>query len=186
MRPERIEPNLRGRLTLVESLVRSTKRGSPARAAAIAEAARKVVLLGHGGQHGRVSERTLRDWIGRYEAKGAAGLIPKARHRPLELAWLLSSDWDSTMEAMCGDMFRITVVANEVRGCIRAVWLVSGARSWHAVQAAVSPLVVALTKATGAPIADEWLDSICRLPRATIERDRPRAARPNGRALRGK
>lgn len=156
---------------MVQSVVRSTRRGSAARAAAIAEAAAKVVLLGPRGRRGGMSERTLRGWIARYEAKGVGGLIRKAARTTNQPNVQLSPEWDAAMLTVCAKLGNVAAVANAVRVCIRAAWLTSGG-GWRRVQVIVFPTVASLSKAAGLPLSGQQLDSLCMLPRRTIERDR--------------
>src|SRR6185312_15187631 len=97
MPAEAYRSNLGGRIALVQSIVRTTERGSTARARAIEDAAGKVVLLGARGRKRHVSVRTLRGWIAAYEGKGAAGMLRKASHAARLPEAQLSPAWDAAM-----------------------------------------------------------------------------------------
>jgi hypothetical protein len=161
----------RGRLAVVQAIVRSTRPDSAARDAAIAETVAKVTLLGVRGRQGAISERTLRGWIARYEAHGEAGLICDAPSIVRAPCVRLSRRWDAAMVAAGVDDVTITAIAEAVRGCIRAAWRV--ADGWRQVQFAVLPAASSLTRWAGVPLLDNLLLGPCMLPRQSIDRDAP-------------
>jgi hypothetical protein len=163
----------------VRSIVRSTKPGTPARAIAIADAAAKIALLGGAGRHGKISEQTLGRWIARYETGGEVALLGTdgtARSAHIRL----SRHWDAVMMDAGASEIVIFAIAEAVRACIRAAWMVTGG-GWRQVQITVLPAVAALTRSAGVPLGDDLLASPCMLSRESIERDSP-ARRPPGAA----
>jgi hypothetical protein len=161
-----------GRIAVVRAIVRSTKAGTPARKAAIAETAAKVALLVARGRRGTISETTLRRWVATYEAGGEAALIHSAARHTTTCHVHLSRQWDAAMHAADMHEWTIIAIAEAVRGCIRAAWCVTGG-GWRQVQITVLPTVASLSRSAGLPLDSDLLAGPCLLPRMTIDRDAP-------------
>jgi hypothetical protein len=170
------------RIAVVRAIARSTRPGTPARKAAIAETAAKVTLLGARGRHGAISETTLRRWVATYEAGGDAALIRSAGRGTATRHVHLSRQWDAAMHAADMDEWTTIAIAEAVRGCIRAAWCVTGG-GWRQVQIAVLPTVASLSRSAGLPLGSDLLAGPCMLPRMTIDRDAPARRRNHPPAL---
>jgi hypothetical protein len=120
------------RLALVQQVCRTTAPRSPERAARIREVA-GATTRDWRGRPRMLGERTLRDWIARYEAKGFEGLMRKAPRNAGVRRVCLSRHWNYAMRQAGLSDAQMAEIAEKVRRHVRSAWR-SGAPSWPTVQ----------------------------------------------------
>jgi hypothetical protein len=159
------------RLSLVQQVRQTTAPRTPDRAGRIREVA-GTTTWDWRGRPCTLSERTLCDWIARYEARGLEGVMRKAPRNAGIRRVCLSRRWDDAMrQAGVSDAQRAEITET-VRGHVRSAWR-SGTPSWPTVQLNVLPKVVGLTQAAGVDLPDpKALHELCEVPRRFIEAER--------------
>jgi hypothetical protein len=158
------------RLSIIQPIRCETLPRSPERAARIAEVA-AATKRDWRGRPSTLGDRTIRDWITRYEAAGFEGLTRKAPRNAGERRVLLSRAWDRAMREAGLSEAAIGGIVAQVRTRVRGEWA-SGKPSWPKVQLNVLPLVIDLTSKAGL-ILPEWaMRDVCRLPRRFVEAER--------------
>jgi hypothetical protein len=158
------------RLSIIQPIRHETAPRSAERAARIAAVAAAPIPHWR-DQSQTVCERTIRDWIARYEARGAMGLMRKAPHNAGKPRVHLSRAWDRVMRRAGTSEAQLAEIVGKVRQRVRSEWR-SGTPSWPTVQLNTLPLVVKLTRAAGVDKPNLELRTLCQVSRRFIEDER--------------
>jgi hypothetical protein len=122
------------------------------------------------GKHGKVSVRTLANWINAYEQFGMAGLKPKKRADKGTRRATISRQWDRVVNISDADKSEIL---SKLEKQIRSLWASLQPESgWQEVQRHASTNLRKLTLEFGPDIPLPILRKLCVVPRPLIERFR--------------
>jgi len=158
------------RLALIQPIRRGSEPCSAERGAMI----QAVAGQEHTDWTGRritVSERSLREWIARYEVKGLAGLGRRCREDRGRRRVALGRDWDKAVAAAGAPETDIAAAVEDIRTRIASLWR-SGAPSWPNVRILTAPYIMERTRKIAPAMPEDVLRTISQLPRPAIEAGR--------------
>lgn len=139
-----------------------------------AEVIRKVVARTHDGPDGapcRVAERTLREWIARYEHNGFGGLLYRARSDRGGRRVLVSRDWDAFMVSLGMSKAEREEQAEAIIRHVRSLWRM-GTPSAPMVRLNAIAYLMERAREAGSRMANDELRALCQLPATLIDRER--------------
>lgn len=155
------------RYAIIHSALRHPPR-SAERARAVKTAAQ--VMRDHpGGRRGRVSERQIYDWLGRYEAEGHAGLSPKPRADRGASRCIITRAWD---RAVPFDDATKARVAADLKRYVRSLWAASTELGWKWIARLAGERLAELTTEAGFTPGAAQLKRICKLSHRFVARER--------------
>jgi hypothetical protein len=163
-------PETEWRLSVVLPILQATTQRSPERAIRVAAVAAAPIRHWR-GQLRTIGERTLREWITRYEARGVAGLMRWAPSNAGTSRVFLTRAWDYAMQRAGVPAPACAEIVAKVRQRVRSEWR-SGTPSWPTVQLNTMPTLVELTRAAGLNKPDAALRVLCQVPRRFIDAER--------------
>ncbi len=156
------------RYTVIQPALKHPSR-SPERAGAVREIAGRRQPRPD-GSWATVPERTVREWIRRYEAEGLRGLTRRKWMDAANRRVLISRAWDKAVILPLEDKQRIATAIEEK---IRSLWAgLKPDQGWYEVRRHASTELRRLTHAAAPDIPAKKLARICEVPRALIERFR--------------
>ncbi len=153
-------------------------KGSPERAAMIAELASKSYLMPN-GRRKTFGETTLRNWVREYEKRGVAGLCRKGRSDRGKPRVMASQTWDQAMsEAGISPLGQKRIIV-KLRRYVRSVWAQFGGGKgkgapkngggWRNCCRYATKELIKLTRAAGIDLPDAQLLALCQVPRTFVE-----------------
>jgi hypothetical protein len=159
------------RLEIIRPILAGTVPRSRERAEAIKALDGQRRLDWRGKKHSTLRERTVREWIARYEAHGIEGLMRKSRPDRGRRV-LFSRRWDNAMRKAGVSQERLAAIVADIRKRVRSEWA-NKTPSWPTVQLNTLPTVISLTRAAGVNMDDgAAMRALCQVPRRFVEAER--------------
>ena len=120
------------------------------------------------GKHGRLPERTVRNWVLDFDRGGEAALQPKARKDKGTVRHFLTARWDKA--TACLPAAEREVIAERAKRDIRSLW--AHGASYAGVRRLASEQLADATRTAGIDMAPADLARACELPKHVVEAGR--------------